>query len=184
MIIGLSGKSKSGKSTAGDYLVKNKNFTAYHFADPLKRGAMEMFGFTEEQSFGKLKDVIDPFWGVTPRDIHKILGTELLQFDIHKYLPAFEPIGRNIWLKKFELWYEDKKDKDIVFCDIRFQHELDLITKLGGKTYKINRYGLNMGDLHASELEMETLDGITSVIDNNGAIGFLYDQIDDILSSQ
>ena len=40
---------------------------------------MEMFGFTEDQVFGDAKDVIDPVWGVTPRLVLQVLGTELMQ---------------------------------------------------------------------------------------------------------
>jgi hypothetical protein len=74
MIVGILGKKRSGKDTTGDYLVANKNFVKYSFANPIKRGAMELFGFTEEQVFGDAKDEIDPTWGITPRLVLQIMG--------------------------------------------------------------------------------------------------------------
>jgi hypothetical protein len=76
MIVGILGKKRSGKDTTGDYLVANKNFVKYSFANPIKRGAMELFGFTEDQVFGDAKDEIDPTWGITPRLVLQIMGTE------------------------------------------------------------------------------------------------------------
>ena len=86
MIIGVLGKKRSGKDTTGDYLVANKNFVKYSFANPIKRGAMELFGFTEDQVFGDAKDEIDPTWGITPRLVLQIMGTEVFQYDMPKYL--------------------------------------------------------------------------------------------------
>jgi hypothetical protein len=77
MIVGILGKIRSGKDTTGDYLVANKNFVKYSFANPIKRGAMELFGFTEEQVFGDAKDEIDPTWGITPRLVLQIMGNEV-----------------------------------------------------------------------------------------------------------
>lgn len=48
-LIGIIGKKRSGKDTISDYLIKNYGYQKYGFADPLKRGAKEIFGFTDEQ---------------------------------------------------------------------------------------------------------------------------------------
>ena len=45
---------------------------------------MEIFGFTKEQVYGDLKDVVDSEWGVTPRKVLQIMGTELFQYDLQK----------------------------------------------------------------------------------------------------
>src|SRR5579872_215356 len=39
LIVGISGKAKSGKDTAADFLVKNSAFVKIAFADPIKRMA-------------------------------------------------------------------------------------------------------------------------------------------------
>jgi predicted kinase len=51
-IILLCGESGSGKDTIAGLLAKNHRTQAIAFADPMKRFAMSVFGFTEEQLWG------------------------------------------------------------------------------------------------------------------------------------
>lgn len=115
-LLGITGKKRSGKDTISDYLVEKYGYIKYAFADPLKMGVKEMFGFNDQQMWGSDKDVIDERWGVSPRDIVTIMGTELLQFDIHKHTDKLNHIGRKIWVHRFKMWYDENKlkyDKDI-----------------------------------------------------------------------
>ena len=153
-LIGCIGLARSGKDTTADYLCNNYNFTKYSFADPLKRGCMNIFGFTEDQVFGDAKDEIDPVWGCTPRDILKVMGTEVCQYDLQTHIPAFKEIGRLIWVKRFEQWYKNNTDKNIVISDLRFIHEANSIVSMGGEIWRVNRPGKDVGDFHASEKEM------------------------------
>lgn len=187
MVIGIVAKKRSGKDTSADYLIEKYNFQKYWFADPLKRGAMAIFGFTEEQMYGDLKEVIDEEWGVTPRRVLQIMGTELFQHELPKHLPEFESVGRLIWVKRFMQWYKKKSEEantgksfdfNIVIADVRFQHEADAILALGGQVWKVNRPGLPNVDDHASEMELDNITGITHYIENDGTLQDLYNKID------
>jgi hypothetical protein len=182
MIIGVLGKKRSGKDTTGDYLVASKNFVKYSFANPIKRGAMELFGFTEDQVFGDAKDEIDPTWGITPRLVLQIMGTEVFQYDMPKYIPELQVFGRSFWVKRFEQWYNQNKDLDVVICDVRFQHEVDAILKMGGTVLSVQRPNLSTGDEHASEKEMDSIVGITTEIINDRTLHDLYDKIDNLVN--
>lgn len=64
MIIGIMGWARSGKNATADILKcrgpeKGLSFEEVAFADEVKRAAMRLFDFTEEQSWGVLKDVGD-----------------------------------------------------------------------------------------------------------------------------
>lgn len=64
MIIGIMGFARSGKNATADILKrrgpeKGLSFEEVAFADEVKRSAMKLFDFTEEQSWGVTKDVID-----------------------------------------------------------------------------------------------------------------------------
>ena len=181
MLIGIIGKKRSGKDTSGDYLVTNKNFIKYSFANPLKRGAMEMFGFTEDQVFGDAKDIIDPVWGVTPRLVLQVLGTELMQYELQKQIPEFQTIGRGFWVKRFKQWYANNKNLDVVICDVRFQHEANSILEMGGQVWKVERPGLTFNDEHASEMEMDKITGVTQIITNDGTLEDLYNKLDSLV---
>lgn len=182
LFIGVTGNKRHGKDSIADYLVKHHDFIQYEFARPLKRGIQEMFGFTYEQLYGDEKDIIDPIWGVTPREILTIVGTELLQFDIHKYLPQFEVIGRKIWLKRFEVWLKQVKPKRVVVSDVRFKHEeMFFASKPNSHIWKIVRPSLqnNIGD-HSSETDVASITYSTLIL-NDGDLGDLYNKIDELI---
>ncbi len=183
MVIGIIGKKRHGKDVIGAQLIAHHNFIRYGFADPLKRGAMEMFGFSNEQMWGDLKEVVDPRWGITPREVLQILGTELLQFDIHKYTDNLKHVGRNIWAHRFKVWYEEQQSKNVVITDVRFQHEVDVIRSLGGYIWKVERPYIDRGDSHPSEVEMEKITDIDHHILNEGTIIELNNKIDIIFNS-
>ena len=63
MIIGITGKKRTGKDTISDFLVKKYYFVKYGFADPIKDIARIIFGFTENQLFEKEKDMVYKNWG-------------------------------------------------------------------------------------------------------------------------
>ncbi len=67
---------------------------------------------------------------------------------------------------------------DVVICDVRFQHEVDAILKMGGVVWKVTRPNLNNGDEHASEKEMDLIEGVTTIINNDGTLDDLYNKID------
>lgn len=182
MIVGCVGRKRHGKDTIGDYLTSKYNYEKYSFANPLKRGAMEMFGFTEEQVFGDLKDEVDPLWGCTPRMVLQVLGTELLQYDIHKYIPSFQQIGRSIWVKNFNRYYTNNPGKNIVVADVRFIHEANEIKSLGGIIIKVVRPGMPDGDFHASEVEIDSIE-CDHLITNNGTLQDLYNNVDSVMAN-
>jgi hypothetical protein len=76
-IIGIAGRAGVGKSTVAEMLVRKFDFAAVSLADPLKRVAKELWGFTEEQLWGpsEKRNEPDPRWpkshavsyGVCPR---------------------------------------------------------------------------------------------------------------------
>lgn len=109
ILIGLVAPKRSGKDTAANYLCSSYGFKKYNFADPLKRGIGEIFGLTYNQLDGDEKEIIDPFWGVTPRELLQKIGTELFQFELPKVVDQFKDFDRTFWVKCFEKWYTEKE---------------------------------------------------------------------------
>jgi hypothetical protein len=58
-IIGILGFAHSGKDTISDILNEGRGYQRIAFADPLKRMCMQLFKFSIEQLWGKLKEVPD-----------------------------------------------------------------------------------------------------------------------------
>lgn len=110
ILIGLVAPKQSGKDTAANYLCTAYGFSKYNFADPLKNAIGNIFGFSYEQLHGKEKEIVDPFWGVTPRELFQKIGTELFQYHLPNEVDEFKNFGRNFWVKCFEKWYLSKKN--------------------------------------------------------------------------
>lgn len=183
MIIGITGKKRSGKDTSADYIMENYGFEKkLSVADPLKEACRILFGFTDEQLYGNLKDVIDPHWECMPRDIFQYLGTDILRNDIKKIIPN---IGNNFFInlltKKIE---ENAETQNIIVADLRFQNEIDKIHGLGGIVIKVTRPPKAVPisqTTHESE-DNDKLKDIDYAMINDGSKENLYKRIDDVMS--
>jgi hypothetical protein len=180
MIIGITGKKRSGKDTSADYIIENYDFEKkLSIADPLKEACRILFGFNDEQLYGEVKDAMDPYWKCTPRDVFQYLGTDILRNDIKKIIPN---IGNNFFLnlltRKIE---ENAETQNIVVADLRFQNEIDKIHDLGGIIIKVTRPNLVSETTHESE-DNDKLKDIDYVMINDGSKETLYKRIDDIMS--
>jgi hypothetical protein len=172
-IIGLMGRKQSGKDTIAEHLIEEYGFTRYAFADPIKEACQVIFGFTKEQCWGDQKEVVDPYWNITPRKVFQIMGTELFQFELPKYAAELADIGRTFWAYRFARWYEQQlavnPNIQVVITDCRFPFEADLIKSLGGTVIKVIRPNQVYNDNHASEVEMDTVP-YDYLIENDGTI--------------
>ena len=122
------------------------------FATPLKKIAVAV-GFTLQQVFDpKLKNKVDEFWGITPRQFLQMCGTEMF---------------RNVW--RDDVWVEiarkeirtftksNARNYGVMFIpDVRFPNEAQMIKEEGGIVVRITRAGVRTMN-HASENQVKTL---------------------------
>ena len=182
MIIGITGKKQSGKDTMANYLVKEYGFIKYSMAGPLKEGCKKLFGLTEEQVNGDFKETIDKRWGVTPRKILQVMGTEIFQYDLLERIPEFKSIGRRFWVLRFKQFCDDNPYANIVISDIRFLHESQAISQLCGKMVRIVRPSAFSTDLHPSEMEQEKIQTCFTFV-NDGTFKDYYKLIDHFMKN-
>jgi len=188
MIIGISGKAKSGKDTAADmlsYIYSNpdksykdyientevffdKNAYVVHFADALKEAARELCILDEDQTdtqAGKL--TVIPWLGITVRELLQKLGTCVR-----------EGIDEDFWIKclfaRIEGW------NTVIIADVRYPNEAQAIKDRGGVIIRINRDGAGAGD-HHSETSLDDYDGFACTIDNNGTYEELYNKLQTLI---
>lgn len=150
-IIAFIAKKGRGKDTAADYLIQNYNFTKRAFTDPLKKGIQQWFLFTDEQLFTEQKEIIDSRWGVSPRKVCQIVGSDVVRDMFPKILFNDTKIGDSFWVKSFDIWYKSTTDLhrgNVVVSDVRFQNEVDYIKSIGGIVVKINRPSLDTKQEH------------------------------------
>lgn len=168
MLIGVCGKKGSGKDTISDYIVKNYNFNKYSLADPLKKGCMELFGFTYEQLYTDKKEETDEFWSKTPREVLQFLGTDIFR----KYY------GDNMWIKVLDKKMD--KSKNNIIADIRFINEYHYIKSNNGLMIKVVKTDLTSFDTHISENELNDYDADILII-NDSSLEDLYNKIDNAM---
>jgi hypothetical protein len=156
MIIGIAGRARSGKDTCAEYLVENHGFTNYKFAGPIKEACQEIFLWGCRHTDGELKEVVDPFWGISPREAMRFIGLELFRQALPNLSAGFKrETEDSIWVKRFKKWYEDKtkvRTYDVVISDVRFPNEAEIIQDMGGKVIRLKTPEIdNNGSTHGTE---------------------------------
>lgn len=187
-MIGFLAKRKRGKDTACDYIVDKYGFTKNAFADPLKLGIQEWFGFTDDQLYTNKKEDKDPNWGVSPRHVCQVVGSEVVRDIFPKIL--LPGLGNNFWVRRADIWVKNHEskhnNKKIVWSDVRFQNEVDYILKHGGIVVKIDRPKLDtieqeVADGHQSEKSLDNITNYSYRIINDGTLEKFYNDIDRLM---
>lgn len=175
LIIGITGKKASGKTTISNYLATHLDFTEFAFADILKNTCIEIFKLNQQQLYGKQSDKerIDDYWNVSPRIIMQEVGYAIRE--IGKRVPALE----KIWIKSVHRKIESINQNKIVISDVRYADEADSIWEYKKKGWnvliiKVTREFANDLDTHESETQNIPSDYI---IYNNGTRQALFKNI-------
>ena len=178
MTIGLGYKARSGKNTVADYLIRHYRFKQASFAGPLREAIFQTIGIrtiTDEE-----KNKRHSFWNnMSGREILQKFGTDGLR-------AGFNP---DIWVK---LALYDKEnhtrlympDERVAFTDLRFENEADEIRNLGGKVIRIDRAVAGLegeAGTHASENGLNDYPHWDYILDNNGNLQELYDNVDALM---
>ena len=175
MIIGICGNKFSGKDTIGNYLVENYQYKRFAFADSLKDICKILFDFNNEQLYGNEKEILDEYWLKTPRELFQTIGTDLFRNNF----------SEDFWIKVLEkkLIQELKNNpfQKIVITDVRFPNEADMIKRLDGKIFKVNRN--ENSDLHESENYIDLINADINII-NNGTKEELYYKVNSIFPTK
>lgn len=131
-IIGLAGKSKSGKTTLAKELQKLiPMFKIYSFATPVKECAL------------LLKEVFKiPY---SDRIIHQILGTEMGRGILSKWMHD------NIWIYIMDLRLSYSLTPLVIIDDVRFNDEAEFIFDWGGYVFMLDRVENETDMNHESE---------------------------------
>lgn len=168
MIIGLAGKKQVGKSTVSERLA-TYGFVRVSFSSPMKEMASHLLkniGLTpfEIAQAEDNKESIIPQLGKSYRVLLQTLGTEW---------------GRNInpdlWLICAEQRMKQLADKHVIFDDVRFDNEAELIRSKGGLIIHLIRHTGEI-DKHASEYGLTFRPG-DALVGNNGSLEGLFNRV-------
>jgi hypothetical protein len=164
-LIGISGPARSGKDTAGQYLINMRNFRKISFAEPIKAALRAMLGLTHEHTDGALKDVVLEPYGVTPRRMMQTLGTEW----------GRGIINADIWLLRAGIVAEEWRAegvKGVVVTDVRFENEASWVRERGRLIHVRRDARLRDVQIEAHESEAGiAVDESDCLVVNNGSLG-------------
>lgn len=200
MIVGVSGKIGSGKNEVADMI------SYLHFVNP--DGTFEQFqkqqwirdrylehGMYDSadlklpgiHSFAcNLKQCVAACTGVDYHDLEKrsLKSTQIswLNISFRQLLQALGEavrcqINENFWVYSMLATYQDS-DFWIV-SDVRYKNEADELLSRGALLIRINRESDN-SDTHQSEVDLDSYDKFSYIIENDGSLEDLYNKVKEI----
>lgn len=203
MIIGICGLIGSGKGTVADILVDYHNFQKISFADKLKDGVAQVFGWDRSMLEGDTdrsrlwREKVDEFWTketgreITPRLVLQEFGTDCMRMGFYD----------GIWVSLVKKHMLDNPHINYVIPDVRFPNEMKMIRELEGEVWQVRRgeqpewfssaildntTGSNLMsdyDVHASEWKwVDTNDKFDNMLYNDSTLEALYSQVEQTLS--
>lgn len=145
ILIGLTGKARSGKDTVAAYLEERYNTHTLSFAAPIKAMTCELLDITLSE-LEKCKDEKFSSIGCSPRRVMQTLGTDW----------GRAIFGNDIWIKMLQHQIDDTPPHiPLVISDVRFENEAEMIREQGGVIWHIYRSKLETEQFevppHASE---------------------------------
>lgn len=182
----LSGKKRSGKSTSADYICKTAVPGAIELAiaTPLKEICKAAFLLSDEQlNDEKMKETVDPRWGITPRLMFQRVG-DLFRDYLKVVLPELKN-QHNIFIENVLMRIKNLENSPsppplIVVSDNRILDENDALMALPEtKSLRIHR---ETGDVDSHKSELIAFE-CTFNIENSGTKEELYSKIDKVLAS-
>ena len=161
-LIGLySNAPGSGKSTIAGML---RGYKRLSFADPLRKFSAQILlslGYNGLTWLRYKKEEKIAELGVSPRQMMQTLGTEWGRSCIHPDLWIMVAAGT---VEK-----QLKRGRNVVIDDVRFPNEAEMIRKLGGELWLVDRPGVVYEGNHASEGALHSIVP-DAVINNSGSL--------------
>lgn len=178
-LIGLHGKAGAGKDTFASNAAQVYQYNTDSFAAVLKEATALLFKLDADDMINRhLKDRNHQYWGMSPRRMLQLLGTEAMR----------GTFGEDFWIKRLqlELYYSRRP---VIITDVRFQNEVDFILKHGALvhiTRDKNPYeAAAAGHASEAELEIPSVDNVWFARNNSGLLEFescTYQIMDSIIA--
>ena len=189
MIIGVSGKARSGKDTFAEMLATELNKGAYPpyvmmaFANELKLRCQAAFDLTWGQLWGDDKEVQDKRYPKPKKAFEAAMmnGDEKIDWywtarEIMQNFGAFyRTIDNEFWVKNLFKVIEDKEYTNVIITDVRYINEADYVINDGGYVIRVERENKDTvhNETHPSEIELDGYKRFDFTVINNWTLDHL-----------
>jgi len=162
MLIGISGKKRTGKDTVGAMVVEWLNEHGFDaaqvaFADQLKDEVAEATGVNrrmQEMDKERWRPILQ-WWGV--------------EFRRHYF-------GQDYWVSKMTQKLLAMDEDLAVVTDVRFRDEADFIRASGGFVVRVERE-TGLQDSHSSETDLDGYSEFQATLSNDGTLDDLEEKV-------
>lgn len=171
VIIGITGKAGSGKTTAANYIASLCiDVDIISITDPVKEGSRVLFGLSEAELYDPEIGDKPSRWGMTPKAIFQWLETSVLK----------EKFGVDFLTRRLRERIEKSQARMIIVPNVRSISEAHMIHSIGGKILYIERTGDKNGPYSGMSSERGIAIGsIDKTIQNvNGNLYFLHSSLE------
>jgi len=174
VIVGFGHRAQVGKDTAGGWLVSH-GWERLAFADLVRQVLYALDPVIDPVStnyYFCLQNMVDRMgWEITKSNLEV---RDLLQKLGHGLREILDP---NVWCRPVikEAERLDEEGTDVVITDVRYMNEIEAIWRAGGTVFRIDRAVPHLS--HPGEEQLDEFQGWDGIIDNNGSIQDLKDQV-------
>lgn len=189
-LIGIGGRLAAGKDAVADYLDAERGYVKMGMSDALLEAALVLDPWIGDR--GGWSDVNDRVWNGNSTRLRTIVELEgyteaKRRSEVRRFLQVLgtevgrQMIGENVWVDMMERRLRGTVEP-VVVTGIRYPNELEMIQRLGGRTWWVSRPELQPGDSskHASENGVSLADFQTH-IKNDGSLEDLYRTVEENL---
>ncbi|WP_425837366.1 hypothetical protein [Streptomyces fractus] len=176
MNIGIIGRARVGKDTAGAYFVEKHGYRRVAFADPLKEAALSLDPIVDVSVTGDYfrlgEEVARWGWEAVKDDTPEV--RRILQ-ELGAAMRALDP---DFWLRQAVASAMKNGEDGVptVITDVRYRNEAESLKRAGFHLVHIHRPGVPKLD-HESEGALGWADAAVTVV-NNGDITRLHERLE------
>lgn len=176
--IGIIGRARAGKDTAGKFFVDGHGYRRIGFADALKLTAWKIDPYIYSD-FGYLRRWSDRISGDGSYERAKDEHPEVRRF-LQELGTSMRAVDPEIWLRPVLKAAIEANDEGvpIVVTDVRFRNEAEALVRAGFHLIHVNRPGVPQLD-HESERDLGPEDA-RYLVQNDGDLAHLGEQLERI----